>query len=54
MMATIKIEIKPIRSKEEEAYLHAEINRFVDQLNLRFGLIVTEVFKPVCNNVKDL
>jgi len=52
-MATIKIEIKPIKSKEEEAYLHSEVDRFVAQLNLRFGKIVDEYSKPVFKNGKS-
>lgn len=52
-MATIKIEIKPIKSKEEEEFLHSEIKRFVDTLNLRFGKIVTETSLPVFKNEKS-
>ena len=45
-MATIKIEIKPIKSKKEELQLHIQIDRFIAELNLRFGKIVLEYFKP--------
>jgi len=45
-MAIIKIEMRPLKDVDEEAYIRDAVNKFVDRLNMGCGKIVEEYSCP--------